>query len=96
MLKEKVTAVFHSAASVRFTDPLKPTLITNLRGTAEMVKLVKEIKNLTTFLYVSTAYSHCVRPEIDEVVYPSPMAPEHMLSCIEWMSEEQMEGMAPK
>jgi thioester reductase-like protein len=96
MLKERVSIVFHSAASVRFTDPLKPTLETNLRGTAEMVNLGREIVNLKSFVYVSTAYAHCNRSDIDEVVYEAPMKPEQLLNCLDWMSEEQMEAMAPQ
>ncbi|XP_065349011.1 putative fatty acyl-CoA reductase CG5065 [Cloeon dipterum] len=95
LLASKVSVVFHSAATVRFTDPLKHTLVTNLRGTSEVINLCKEMINLKSFLYVSTAYSHCVRSEIDEVIYETPMSPEQMLSCIEWMSAQQMEIMAP-
>ncbi|XP_059480668.1 fatty acyl-CoA reductase wat-like [Neocloeon triangulifer] len=94
-LTEKVSVVFHSAATVRFVDPLKHTLITNLRGTNEVINLCKEMKHLKSFLYVSTAYSHCVRREIDEIVYDIPMSPEQLLNCCEWMTDDQMEFMAP-
>ncbi|KAF4518580.1 hypothetical protein B566_EDAN012407 [Ephemera danica] len=96
LLAERVTTVFHSAATVRFADPMAVTLRTNLRGTAEMVRLCKEMNHLRAFVYVSTAYTHCVRSEIDETTYEMPITPEFALESLEKMTEEQLEEIAPK
>jgi nucleoside-diphosphate-sugar epimerase len=88
--------VIHSAACVRFEDPLKPTLITNLRGTAEVVQLCKEIEKLQSFVYVSTAYSNCYNFDIEEKTYETSIDPSQLINCVKWMSEEQMEALAPQ
>jgi fatty acyl-CoA reductase len=46
MLEEKVSIVFHSAASVRFDDTLKYATIINTRGTREVMLLARNMKNL--------------------------------------------------
>lgn len=45
-LKQSVDVVIHSAATVRFTEPIKLALAINVRGTKEIVKLSKEMLNL--------------------------------------------------
>jgi fatty acyl-CoA reductase len=46
MLEEKVSIVFHSAASVRFDDTLTYATIMNTRGTREVMLLARNMKNL--------------------------------------------------
>lgn len=45
-LKEKVSVVFHSAATVRFNDPLRESVLLNTRGTSELVNLALEMPQL--------------------------------------------------
>ena len=46
LLIKEVSVIFHAAASVRFDDPIDDAIIMNTRGTREVVKLVKKMKNL--------------------------------------------------
>jgi fatty acyl-CoA reductase len=46
MLEEKVSIIFHCAATVRFDDTLKNSVITNTRGTREMMVLASSMKEL--------------------------------------------------
>jgi len=46
MLVEKVSIFFHSAASVRFDDPIKKAIGLNLRGTFEALKIAEDMKQL--------------------------------------------------
>jgi fatty acyl-CoA reductase len=46
MLEEKVSIVFHSAASVRFDDTLKYATIINTRGTREVMQIARNMKHL--------------------------------------------------
>jgi fatty acyl-CoA reductase len=46
MLEEKVSIVFHSAASVRFDDTLKYATIINARATREVMLLARKMKHL--------------------------------------------------
>lgn len=45
-LQEKVSIVFHSAASVRFDDTLKYATLINTRGTREVMLLARNMRNL--------------------------------------------------
>ncbi|XP_034124495.1 putative fatty acyl-CoA reductase CG5065 [Drosophila guanche] len=68
-----VTIVYHSAASVRFDDPLRSAILMNTRGTHELVKLALAWKKLRAFVHVSTTYSNPSVLEVEERIYP-PLA----------------------
>nr|QLI61996.1 fatty acyl-CoA reductase 6 [Streltzoviella insularis] len=71
-LTDKVSVVIHSAATVRFDEPLKVALNINVEGTRKVLELSKRMKKIESFVHVSTAFSNIDRPIIDEKVYPSP------------------------
>lgn len=51
LLTDKVSVVYHTAASVRFDDPLQEAIKINVRGTREVVNLTKEMKNISVRLH---------------------------------------------
>ena len=67
---ENVSIIFHSAASVRFDDPLHEAVIMNTRGTREVIYLAQKLKNLKVLMHVSTTYCNPARRVISEKVYP--------------------------
>lgn len=67
---ENVSVIFHSAASVRFDDPLHEAIIMNTRGTHEVLLFAEKLKNLTVILHVSTTYSNPRVHVVSEKVYP--------------------------
>lgn len=82
-LFENVDIILHVAADVRFDNTLKELSLVNLRGTREMLKLAERCKKLQMFAYVSTAFSHCERKDIDEIFYNVPIDPEEMIKIAE-------------
>jgi len=69
-LTENVSIVYHSAASVRFNEPIEIALKMNLHGTAAMLELARKMSKLEVFVHVSTAYSHCyMNTSIEERFY---------------------------
>lgn len=83
-LFDNVSIVFHSAASVRFDDPLTTALRLNTRGTHELIKLSKQMKKIEVFQYISTTYCNVnVSETIQERVYPSFMPWKDMLYALE-------------
>lgn len=50
VLIERVSVVFHVAASVRFDDPLKAAVFTNTRSTRDMCILAAQMKKLVVSL----------------------------------------------
>lgn len=69
MLIQRVNIVFHSAATVRFNEPLKVAVNLNTRGTDRMLDLCRRMTNLISVIHVSTAYSNADRREIEESIY---------------------------
>lgn len=56
LLAEKVSMVYHCAATVRFDEALKRAVLLNTRGTKLMLELSKTFKKLT----VSNDYFCCI------------------------------------
>ena len=59
IMKHEVNIIFHSAATVRFDEELSRAASMNVRGTRELMGLAKQMRNLVSFVHVSTAFSHC-------------------------------------
>ena len=96
ILYDNVNIVFHSAATVRFDEPLKVAVNMNVIGTKRVIDLCKRMKNFEVFLHVSTAYANCDRQFIAEEVYPSPVEPEKLIDTVEWMDNDMLELVTPK
>ncbi|XP_063700524.1 putative fatty acyl-CoA reductase CG5065 [Culicoides brevitarsis] len=69
LLCESVNIVYHCAASVRFSDPLKIAIKLNSLGTKQMLDLAEQAKNLKAFVHVSTAFSNVQEKLIKEAIY---------------------------
>lgn len=92
-LVREVSVVFHLAATVRFDEPLKQTVEINVLGTRRVVDLCKKMPNLRALVHVSTAFSNCDKPEVDEVVYPPPIAPSEIIEAAGSMDGKTMDKM---
>lgn len=55
----------------------------NVLATQKMVSLAHSMKHLDVFLHVSTAYAHCDRELIEEVVYPPPVDYRKLIDTLE-------------
>lgn len=71
LLMQRVNIVFHSAATVRFDEPIKTAVNLNTRGTDRIIDLCKGMANLVCLIHVSTAYSNADLRDIQEMVYRS-------------------------
>lgn len=73
-IQNEVEIIIHAAATVRFDEVLKKAININIRGTRDILDVAVGARKLQSFVYISTAYSHCPRrDEIDEVFYEPPM-----------------------
>ncbi|KAG5684738.1 hypothetical protein PVAND_013952 [Polypedilum vanderplanki] len=66
---KNVSVIFHSAASVRFDDTLRYAVFMNTRGTREIMKFAKNLKNIKVLMHVSTTYSHPELKTVNEVIH---------------------------
>ncbi|XP_046976297.1 fatty acyl-CoA reductase 1-like [Vanessa cardui] len=82
-LIDNVSVVFHSAATVRFIESFEDIMKINYEGTRKVMDLSKKMKNLQTFLYLSTSFSNANKLVIDEMIYPKPKAIDEVYSFID-------------
>ncbi|OXU20686.1 hypothetical protein TSAR_013725 [Trichomalopsis sarcophagae] len=96
LLCERISIVYHGAATVRFDELLKRAVILNTRGTKQMLDLAKDMKKLELFAHISTAYCHLEEKVLGEKPYPPPADPHKIIKCVEWMEDEVVEAMTDK
>uniref|UniRef100_A0A1I8MDW3 Fatty acyl-CoA reductase n=2 Tax=Musca domestica TaxID=7370 RepID=A0A1I8MDW3_MUSDO len=83
-LIENVNIIYHSAATIRFRSPLRTAIKTNLTGTMRTIELAKRLKNLSAYIYCSTAFCNSNnRGLILEEVYKSRCDPYEMMKMAE-------------
>ncbi|XP_017466458.1 PREDICTED: putative fatty acyl-CoA reductase CG8303 [Rhagoletis zephyria] len=83
-LIDKVNVIYHSAATIKFSSPLRTAIKTNLTGTMRTIELAKKLKNLSAYVYFSTAFCNSNnRGLIVEEVYKSQFDPYEMMKIAE-------------
>ncbi|CAH0549491.1 unnamed protein product [Brassicogethes aeneus] len=95
-LKDQMNIVFHSAATVKFNEDLKSAVTLNTLGTKRVVELCKEMKELKSFVHVSTAFSNSDKETIEETVYKPEVDPEAIMSCIDILPDKAIEELSKK
>ncbi|XP_071054447.1 putative fatty acyl-CoA reductase CG5065 [Onthophagus taurus] len=95
VLLKDVDVVFHMAANVKFQEPLKETVLTNLGGSYNVLELAKRFKNLSVYIHVSTSYCHVNEEILEEKMYPAPHNPRKMLDLVQWMNENTLNKITP-
>ncbi|XP_028037923.1 putative fatty acyl-CoA reductase CG5065 [Bombyx mandarina] len=91
----EVSVVFHFAASLRLEAPLKEGLEMNTKGTMRVLELSKNIKNLVAFVHLSTAFCYPDYERLAEKVHDPPTDPENVLQAASWLTEQQLNILAP-
>lgn len=96
-IQKEVEIIIHAAATVRFDEVLKKAININIRGTRDICELAVGAKKLQSFVYISTAYSHCPRrEEIDEVFYEPPMDYKVAINFANKYPEEISTHLSPR
>ncbi|XP_066904622.1 putative fatty acyl-CoA reductase CG5065 [Halyomorpha halys] len=96
LLQNEVNVVFHSAATIRFDEPLRKAVLLNTRGTKYMMELSEGMKNLELHVHISTAYCHLDQKVLEEKPYPSATDPYKIITSCELMDEELVESVSDK
>ncbi|VVC88107.1 unnamed protein product [Leptidea sinapis] len=81
---KEVSIVFHLAATIKFNEPLSVAMKVNVEGTREVMKLAQKMKNLKSFVYMSTAFSNTDNNNatVEEKMYPPPKSMEEVYQMI--------------
>ncbi|KAH8284634.1 hypothetical protein KR018_008616 [Drosophila ironensis] len=83
-LVDNVNVIYHSAATIKFSSPLRTAIRTNLTGTMRTIELAKQLKHLAAYIYCSTAFCNSNnRGLIAEEVYKSQFDPYEMMKMAE-------------
>lgn len=75
---------------------LGDAVTTNVRGTAEMLELMGEVRNLEAFVLVSTAYSNCYEKRIEEKFYEPPINPDLLIRITEDLKPNVLTSISPE
>jgi fatty acyl-CoA reductase len=95
LLAENVSIVFHMAASVQFTEPLRDSITYNVISVQQVVQLCRKMTNLECLIHVSTAYANCQLKTMDEKVYPSKIHYKEILNILNWFTDDMLELITP-
>ena len=72
-IMQNVTIIIHSAATVRFDEPLRKAIRVNVAGTYETIQVAKRMKRLDCFVHISTYFSNPYLSFVESKMYPAPM-----------------------
>ncbi|XP_041971044.1 fatty acyl-CoA reductase 1-like [Aricia agestis] len=95
LVVNKTNIFVHSAASVRFNDNLKIAAKLNLLGTKHALDLAKEMRNLESFIHVSTAYSNKIQNPLQETLYPPVLDWRELLEMCQ-LDDHTIQVLTPK
>ncbi|XP_076391887.1 fatty acyl-CoA reductase wat-like [Megachile rotundata] len=95
-ITQRVSIVFHVAATVRFDEKMKLAVPINVRSPKDIIHLCKEMPNLKSFVHVSTAYANCPRDFIEEKVYDPPMEADKLITLVDCMDEKLVDEITPR
>lgn len=70
---KNVSILIHSAATVRFDEPLRTAIRMNVYGPYEAIKVGMRLSKLDLFIHVSTFYTNPHIKPIESKIYPPPM-----------------------
>lgn len=100
MLEDKtLSIVFHSAATIKFDEPLKVSVKLNLIATKTIIELCRKLPNLISLCHVSTAYVNSdIKDQqlIEEKLYPMNESPDSLIKLADIMSEDLMQMLKLK
>ncbi|XP_043285674.1 putative fatty acyl-CoA reductase CG5065 [Venturia canescens] len=96
VLINRVSIVFHVAASVRFDDSLKAAVFLNTRSTRDICNLATQMTQLVALVHVSTTYSQADKSHVEEKIYTSDVDWKRTIKIAENVDEHVLETLTPK
>ncbi|GAB0087088.1 hypothetical protein DMENIID0001_013610 [Sergentomyia squamirostris] len=93
---ENVSVIIHSAASVRFDDPLHKAILMNTRSARELCLIAENLKNLKVLAHISTTYCNPKYSVIEEKIYPPLADWRQAIKLAENLDPDVLDILAPK
>ena len=88
---KEVNIVYHSAATIRFTEPLKTASRLHILGTDHVVQVCKALQNFEILVHVSSIASWSTHESLEEMIPAPPLDPLPFASKIEAMHVNEVE-----
>ncbi|CAO1428032.1 unnamed protein product [Diamesa serratosioi] len=95
-LSENLDVIFHCAANVTFEQTLKDSVNFNVNGTLLILQLAAKTRNLSVFVYISTAFSQCQVDVLEEKHYTAPYNPYGIIHLTSFLNDDILETFTRK
>lgn len=95
ILKRDVSIIVHSAATIRFDEPLKRATRINVTATKRVLELALQLRDLKAFVHVSTAYCNQTKINIKEAVYPETLTPDKLIELAHDLNDDMLGALTP-
>lgn len=96
-LIENVDIVLHSAATIRFDEPLRVAIKINVGGALECIRVGQKMKDLKLFVHVSTYFSNPSEPFVKSTLHTPPVDWKTALKIAESdIPDEKLESLCGK
>lgn len=95
LLTEKVSIIFHIAATVRFDEKIKQAVALNIKATRTVLDLARDCKKLESFVHCSTAFSNCPQKHVKEEVYEAFIDTDAIINIVESTPECVLDKITP-
>lgn len=95
-LSENLDVIFHCAANVTFEQTLKESVNFNVNGTLRILQLAAKTRNLSVFIYISTAFSQCQVDVLEEKHYTAPYNPYGIIHLTSFLNDDILETFTRK
>ncbi|XP_068621769.1 putative fatty acyl-CoA reductase CG5065 [Battus philenor] len=92
----EVSIVYHSAATLKFDEPLPQAVQQNVLSVMRMLELCDQLPGVEVFMHVSTAYCNSEMSYIEEKVYEPPTDLQQLLSMVEVVPPALLPIITPK
>ncbi|XP_026739795.1 putative fatty acyl-CoA reductase CG5065 [Trichoplusia ni] len=92
----EVSVVFHSAATLKFDEPLPVAIEQNVRSVERLLDLCDKLPKMQAFVHVSTAYSNADLTHVEERVYAPPVPLHQAYTVAESLPEELLAKITPQ
>ncbi|CAB3252572.1 unnamed protein product [Arctia plantaginis] len=92
----EVSVVFHSAATLKFDEPLPVAVEHNVRSVERIMEVCDKLPNIQAFVHVSTAYSNADLSVVEERVYPPARPLRQVYALVDSLPEELLATITPQ
>ncbi|XP_022823966.1 fatty acyl-CoA reductase wat-like [Spodoptera litura] len=97
VVAKDTSIIVHMAATIRFDSPIRVAVVTNVRGTREVISLAKDCKHIKSFIHVSTGFTHAtasrIGTDLKEKFHPSPVSPAAIIGMVETMEDSRLDNI---